>query len=169
MKARSGTGRGTRSGEGERPGGGRASGHTIYSGKISGSIESATNVAVAGMRNRSGTHGPRSVTECPRKTPSRPVFVVPVTRSCRCLPPFSTRARTPGAPHMGSVEKSADAALSQPCHTCSPHQWAVLGKSSASVLIATCVKPLPLYKPRNPQESDLWRLLDRHFETFQQV
>ena len=27
----------------------------------------------------------------------------------------------------------------------------------------------PLYRPRNPQASDLWRLLDRHFPTFQQV
>ena len=50
MKARSGTPgeRGAR--KGERSGGGRASGTLIYSGKISGSIESATNVAVAGMR-----------------------------------------------------------------------------------------------------------------------
>ena len=31
------------------------------------------------------------------------------------------------------------------------------------------VEPLPLYRPRNPQASDLWRLLDRHFPTFQQV
>ena len=32
-----------------------------------------------------------------------------------------------------------------------------------------CVEPLPLYRPRDPQASDLWRLMDRHFETFQQV
>jgi len=32
-----------------------------------------------------------------------------------------------------------------------------------------CVEPLPLYRPRDPQASDLWRLLDQHFETFQQV
>ena len=25
-----------------------------------------------------------------------------------------------------------------------------------------CVEPLPLYRPRDPQASDLWRLLDRH-------
>ncbi len=29
--------------------------------------------------------------------------------------------------------------------------------------------PLPLYRPRNPRASDLWRLMDRHFETFQRV
>ena len=32
-----------------------------------------------------------------------------------------------------------------------------------------CVTPLPLYRPRDPQASDLWRLIDEHFETFQQV
>ncbi len=32
-----------------------------------------------------------------------------------------------------------------------------------------CVEPLPVYRPRDPQASDLWRLLDQHFETFQQV
>ena len=32
-----------------------------------------------------------------------------------------------------------------------------------------CVEPLPLYRPRNPQASELWRLLDQHFETFQQL
>ena len=31
------------------------------------------------------------------------------------------------------------------------------------------VEPLPLYRPRDPQASDLWRLLDRHFPAFQQV
>jgi hypothetical protein len=29
-----------------------------------------------------------------------------------------------------------------------------------------CVEPLPLFHPRDPQASDLWRLVDRHFETF---
>ena len=32
-----------------------------------------------------------------------------------------------------------------------------------------CLKPLPLYRPRDPQASDLWRLLDEHFDSFQQV
>ena len=32
-----------------------------------------------------------------------------------------------------------------------------------------CVEPLALYRPRDPQASDLWRLMDQHFETFQQV
>ncbi len=32
-----------------------------------------------------------------------------------------------------------------------------------------CLKPLPLYQPRDPQASDLWRLLDGHFETFREV
>ena len=36
-------------------------------------------------------------------------------------------------------------------------------------MTAACVQPLPLYRPRDPQASDLWRLLDQHFETFQQV
>ena len=36
-------------------------------------------------------------------------------------------------------------------------------------MAAACVEPLPLYRPRDPQASDLWRLLDQHFETFQQV
>jgi hypothetical protein len=33
----------------------------------------------------------------------------------------------------------------------------------------SCVEPLLLYRPRDPRASDLWRLLDRHFETFQRV
>ena len=32
-----------------------------------------------------------------------------------------------------------------------------------------CLKPLPLYRPRDPQASDLWRLLHGHFETFREV
>ena len=32
-----------------------------------------------------------------------------------------------------------------------------------------CVETLPLYRPRDPQPSDLWRLLDQHFDSFQQV
>ena len=36
-------------------------------------------------------------------------------------------------------------------------------------MAVACVEPLPLYRPRDPQASDLWRLLDQHFETFQQV
>jgi len=31
------------------------------------------------------------------------------------------------------------------------------------------VKPLPLYRPRDPQATDQWRLTDEHFETFLQV
>jgi hypothetical protein len=27
-----------------------------------------------------------------------------------------------------------------------------------------CVEPLPRYRPRDPRVSDLWRLMDRHFE-----
>ena len=37
------------------------------------------------------------------------------------------------------------------------------------LMTAPCVEPLPLYRPRTPQASDLWRLLDQHFETFQRV
>jgi len=33
----------------------------------------------------------------------------------------------------------------------------------------SCVEPLPLYRPRDPQASDLWRLMDRHFDAFQRV
>ncbi|MFC1763232.1 transposase [Planctomycetota bacterium] len=32
-----------------------------------------------------------------------------------------------------------------------------------------CLKPLPLYHPRVPQASDLWRLLDSNFTTFREV
>ena len=32
-----------------------------------------------------------------------------------------------------------------------------------------CVEPRPLYRPRDPQASDLWRVLDEHFDSFQQV
>jgi ribosomal protein S27E len=36
-------------------------------------------------------------------------------------------------------------------------------------MVAACVEPLPLYCGRDPHASDLWRLLDQHFETFRQV
>ncbi len=36
-------------------------------------------------------------------------------------------------------------------------------------MATACVEALPLYRPRDPQASDLWRLLGQHFETFQQV
>ncbi len=32
-----------------------------------------------------------------------------------------------------------------------------------------CVKPPALYRPRDPQASDLWRVMDQHFETCQQI
>ena len=34
---------------------------------------------------------------------------------------------------------------------------------------APCAKPPVLYYPRDPQASDLWRLIDQHFDSFQQV
>ena len=37
------------------------------------------------------------------------------------------------------------------------------------VMAPPCVNPLALYRPRDPHASDLWRLMDEHFETFQQV
>lgn len=36
-------------------------------------------------------------------------------------------------------------------------------------MATACVEPRPLYRPRDPQASDLWRLLDEHFDSFQQV
>ncbi len=36
-------------------------------------------------------------------------------------------------------------------------------------MTATCIEALALYRPRDPQASDLWRLMDEHFATFQQV
>jgi hypothetical protein len=36
-------------------------------------------------------------------------------------------------------------------------------------MVTACVEPRPLYHPRDPQASDLWRLLDQHFDSFQQV
>ena len=35
-------------------------------------------------------------------------------------------------------------------------------------MATACVEPRPLYQLRNPHTSDLCRLMDRHFETFQQ-
>ena len=32
-----------------------------------------------------------------------------------------------------------------------------------------CVEPPTLYRPRDPQASALWRLMDQHFPTFQHV
>jgi hypothetical protein len=37
------------------------------------------------------------------------------------------------------------------------------------VLAAPCAKPLDLHRPRDSQASDLRRLMDEHFESFQQV
>ena len=36
-------------------------------------------------------------------------------------------------------------------------------------MVASCSDPLPLYQPRDPQASDLWQLLDQHFDSFRQV
>ena len=36
-------------------------------------------------------------------------------------------------------------------------------------MATACVEPRSLYRPRDPQASDLWRLLDEHFDSFQQV
>jgi hypothetical protein len=36
------------------------------------------------------------------------------------------------------------------------------------VLAPPCVKPLDLYRPRDPRASDLWRLMDEHFDSSQQ-
>jgi hypothetical protein len=37
------------------------------------------------------------------------------------------------------------------------------------VMALACLKPLSLYRPRNPHASDLWRLMDEHFDSFRQV
>ena len=37
------------------------------------------------------------------------------------------------------------------------------------VMALACLKPLPLYRPRDPRASDLWRLMDQHFDSFRQV
>jgi len=37
------------------------------------------------------------------------------------------------------------------------------------VMTLACPKPLSLYRPRDPRASDLWRLLDEHFDSFHQV
>lgn len=36
-------------------------------------------------------------------------------------------------------------------------------------MATVCVEPRPLYQPRDPRSSDLWRLLDEHFDSFHQV
>ena len=36
-------------------------------------------------------------------------------------------------------------------------------------MVVSCSAPLPLYQPRDPHASDLWQLLDQHFDTFRQV
>ncbi len=37
------------------------------------------------------------------------------------------------------------------------------------VMALPCLKPLRLYRQRDPHASDLWRLIDEHFDSFQQV
>ena len=36
-------------------------------------------------------------------------------------------------------------------------------------MASPCLTPLALYRPRNPQASALWRVMDEYFETFRQV
>ncbi len=36
-------------------------------------------------------------------------------------------------------------------------------------MVSACVEPRPLYRPRNPRASQLWRLMERHFDSFRQV
>jgi len=37
------------------------------------------------------------------------------------------------------------------------------------IMTLACPKPLSLYRPRDPRVSDLWPLLDEHFDCFRQV
>ena len=37
------------------------------------------------------------------------------------------------------------------------------------IMTLACPKPLSLYRPRDRHASDLWRLLDEHFDSFRQV
>ena len=59
--------------------------------------------------------------------------------------------------------------VSSPAATASERRRGTIWNWLLPVMTAACVAPLPLYRPRDPQASDLWRLLDQHFETFQQV
>ena len=36
-------------------------------------------------------------------------------------------------------------------------------------MVAACAKSPVLYRPRDPCASDLWRLIDEYFDSFQQV
>ena len=36
-------------------------------------------------------------------------------------------------------------------------------------MVTSGIETRSLYRPRDPQASDLWRLLDEHFASFQQV
>ena len=37
------------------------------------------------------------------------------------------------------------------------------------LMVAACAKLPVLYRPRDPRASDLWRLIDEHFDSFQQA
>ena len=37
------------------------------------------------------------------------------------------------------------------------------------LFLAACAKSPVLYRPRDPQASDLWLLIDEHFDSFQQI
>ena len=92
-------------------------------------------------------------------------------------PVFPPAPKPPDGP-PGATEASCERAVTgrrrPACLTESVHliQWCCvhhLWTCALPVMTAACVEPLPLYRPRDPQASDLWRLLDQHFETFQQV
>jgi len=55
------------------------------------------------------------------------------------------------------------------CICSSEGTYTTVGPVSCLPMTPPCVKPLALYRPRDPHASDLWRLMDEHFETFQRV
>ena len=58
-----------------------------------------------------------------------------------------------------------------PCRRMNPRgaPCALAALIGCLVMTLACPKPPALYRPRDPRASDLWRLLDEHFDCFRQV
>jgi len=79
---------------------------------------------------------------------------------------IETAAKTPATFSLLSIATGpSDNRLEARCST--PASFAA--RMGCRVMTLACPKPLSVYRPRDPRDSDLWRLMDQHFETFREV
>ena len=68
-----------------------------------------------------------------------------------------------------SLLSSAAGPFPQPPWGSTPAPCAPRRRCTCLIMTLACPKLWPLFRPRDPRASDLWRLLDEHFDSFRQV